>query len=183
MRNDLHQLQTYRQQSHIIFQSLIEGDKADDILERLKSGEAVESIAIRLTASMQADGQLKIMPGQQTFDPFLAVFGQSAPAPSATIRPKEDERSGLQHSFSDGMRFEWETPHYESSERSSVSRAGSSVGQVSENTTLPQANVDADLPIIGNWMPYPERADGVSQRDRGRKYSSLLIYTQNINAQ
>lgn len=189
MRNEVNQLKIYRNQSNVIFESLAMADeyKVAEILERLKLGEAIESIGIRLESARLQQGessQLRSMPSQQNFDPFLAVFGQAAQTPSINVSgsnpanlstAREDERPNLHYSLGDGMKFEWESPHYDSSGRSTAtSRAGSSVGLTPDNLISPQAAANVE-PIIGNWTSHPQTAmDGVSQRDRGRRFLTFL---------
>lgn len=186
----MNELKIYRNQSNIIFDSLAMADeyKVAEILERLKLGEAIESIGIRLESARLQQGessQLRSLPSQQTLDPFLAVFGQAAQTPSINVSgsnpanfstARDDERPNLHYSLGDGMKFDWESPHYDSSERSTAtSRAGSSVGLTPENLILPQAAANVD-PIIGSWMPHPKTTmDGVSQRDRGRRFHSIPL--------
>lgn len=182
MRNELQQLHTYRQQSEIVLRSLTAEDKSADVLQRLRSGEALESIAVRLTTgSVQMDGQLEIRPTYQSFDPFRAVFGQAAPStmdspgPSTNISSIIPSRFGssegsMSHALGDEMKYEWEGSH-ESPESSSVSRTKLSVNWSSENVGSPQANVSTQWPIIGRWGPQPpESAFGDSQRNRGQDF-------------
>lgn len=185
MRNELQQLHTYRQQSELVFRSLTAEDKSTDVLQRLRSGEALESIAIRLTTgSVQPDRNLEITPAYQTFDPFQAVFGHAADiammdssGPSANISNAlmsgldSGGDSSMHHSMGEETGFEWEVPQ-ESLESSSVSRARSSVDWSPDHISLPQADDQTQWPIIGRWGPQSENgpSPGDLQRDKGQEF-------------
>lgn len=172
----------YRQHSELVLRSLAEDDKAADVLDRLRSGEAIESIAIRLsTGSVHTEKRLEIRPPIQNFDPVSAVFGQpvsdstigaGAHTDANTIPGSGDEGPSLQYPRSDDMGFGWDTPHdsFGSSSNASIQWSPDIVGSGGSA----QSGANTEWPIIGNWMPYTGDEVGTSQRDRGREYCFIL---------